>query len=1051
MRNNNRIKCFFPAIFLSCFFTCSQSFAQPDQFVFHHLTSENGLINNIVHSLYQDKKGYVWIGTIDGLQRYDGSRFVSYLPDMHDPGALHNGWINTIFEDSKNRFWVGTSIGAPYLLNRSSGKFYNYGLHLLKGSPVIKGVSKFLEDETGDIWLINDYGYFKLNNTTNQFENFTKLAAVSKDALPLYIDKDDRGNIWFVTQAGFTSYNPASKMINDRSRNPGKLKIFNLKPDLTAFLISGNNFWIGIRDRNVLLKYDISVDQVTEYPFKNADLKKSNSAYLDVKTYKLTGSSDGSVIVDLFGLGIAFYDPVKDSFTEISVNNEDPNGLHGLIDWGTTTLKDREGNMWVTGDDKGLNIFNPAKRKFTFYGTNTGNDTSYSANGFLQDAADGDIYVGYYYPTGGITRFSRDLSFKKKYLYGNSGNTNTSENQAWCLFQNEDGNIWAPNQSKTILNLDTRNDKLSVLRDTALSDNINTLEKDEKSDIWIGCWMNGLKKIDHLTHRVNTFLETGPGSPGMVRNIFSLCFEGDSMIWTGTNEEGLLLFDKRLNRYTQQYLVDEKDPSSISSNIIKKIIRYNDDTLLLATGMGINIFDIKKKLFSNISTKDGLPGNVVETIILDDKKKLLAACDGGFCKINMHTGLITRYGTADGIIDKIFINASLKLKNGNMLVATENGFISFNPDKLTDSPPANPLITGFKVFDKPIHIDSLMDAGAPVKLSYHDNSIVVEFSSLQYNFSDESKYYYKLEGVDPDWVLSGKEQAAHYNQLQSGDYVFSVKSVNRDGQESQKTTALLILITPPFWKTWWFRLIGLLAAVFLVYLIMQQRIRKIKTKEAIKQQITELEIKALKAQMNPHFIFNAMNSIQEFTLMGEVDNANKYISKFSKLLRKVLHQSQENSILLSDEIETLNLYLEIESVRLGKDFSYSIHTDNEAEAQMISIPSMLLQPFVENALHHGLAQKEGKKHLQLNFMIPDHDSLVCEIIDNGIGREKAKELKDKLHSSLQHESLGIKLVEERLRLTGNLGERKTIIDIKDIVSDASMPGGTKVIITIPQL
>ncbi len=1051
INNNNNIAL---AIFLSCLLFYTPSFSQPNRFIFRHLTTENGLTNNIVSSLYQDSKGYIWIGTIDGLQRYDGCRFVNFLPDIHDPEALHNGWINAIFEDSKHRFWVGTPIGAPYLLDRVSGKFYNYGLHLPKTIPLINGVIEFLEDNNGDIWMMNSDGYFRLNNTSNQFENYSRLAGISKNNWPINFAKDNKGNIWFVTKAGIKCYNLASQKIYDKNNNPDNLKILETTPNITTFLISGNNFWMGIRTRNLLVRYDIANNSLVEYPFENTGLKNKDSGRLDVKTYNLTGYKDGSVMVDLFDEGIAFYDPAKDSFTKIRVNNEDPEGLHGVIDWGTVTLKDGDGNMWVSGHDKGLNVFNPSKTKFRFYRSNTTNTLHapyYSANGFVQDPADGDIYVGYYYPSGGIARFSSDLAFKKKYLISHTGNTSALENQVWCLFQDEDGSIWAPNQLRTILKLDTKTDKLSIAKDSTLFSNINFIEKDQKGDIWLGTWSAGLKTINHQTKKTTTFLETAPGASTPARNILSACFEGDSIVWVGTSDQGFLRFDRRTNKYSHQYLYDENDPLSISSNTIKKVIRYNDDTLLLATTMGINIFDEKKKTFHNISTKDGLAGNLVETIVLDDNKNLLAACDGGFCKLNMHSFSVTRYGIADGITDNVFINASLRLKDGKFLISTESGFIAFNPDKLTDAPPPDPLITGFKIFDKAIKIDSMLEASEPVTLSYRDNSVVIEFAALQYSFSDETKYYYQLEGVDHDWILSDKDQAAHYNQLQNGKYVFKVKCVNRDGVSSQNIAVLNIIITPPFWKTWWFRLLASLTLVFMIFWFVQQRIKKIKAREKIKQQITELEIKALKAQMNPHFIFNAMNSIQEYTLMGEVDNANKYISKFSKLLRKVLHQSNQNSILLSDEIETLTLYLEIENVRLGKDFHYEIHVENETEAQVTRIPSMLLQPFVENALHHGLVHKEGNKYLRINFKMPDDDTLVCEIIDNGIGREKAKQLKAAQHTAIKHDSLGIQLVEERLRLLSHPGQKQTTITIKDMVSSTGEAEGTTVTITIPQL
>jgi ligand-binding sensor domain-containing protein len=1006
--------------------------------------------------LFQDSKGYIWIGTIDGLQRYDGNRFVNYLPDIHDPKALHNGLINAIFEDSKHRFWVGTSTGAPYLLNRSTGAFYNYGLHVLNAHHLIDGVGKFIETSNGDIWVMNQSGYYRLNNNTNQFENLNALAGVTKDVWAEHLDQDSSGNIWFVTHAGIRCYNIKSKKSYDKNNNPQHLKIFDLKPDFTAFLISGNNFWIGIPNRTALIKYDISKNIVSEYSLENTDLNNNYTAFFAAKTYQLTGSTDGSVMVDLLAHGIAFYDPFKDRFTEIPIKNEAPTGLHGPIamEWSITTLKDRDGNRWVSGGDRGLNIFNPSKIKFTFYGTNTEKSQAvpgYPANGFIQDSAGGNIYVGYYYTSGGIVQFTDNLVAKKKYLFSKAGNNNLYENQVWCLYKTSDGNIWAPNQAGTILNLNTRNNKLSIINDTALYGNITTIEKDQKGDLWLGYWSEGLKKIDSHTHQVTSFAATIPGAPMQAKNILSIYFDGDRIIWVGTNNQGFFQFNKITGRYSNQYLLNESNMTSISGNVIYKIIKYNSDTLLLATNMGVNIFDKKKKSFSNISTKDGLPGNVVGTMEMDDNQNLWVGCQGGFCKINMHNLSITRYGMADGITDNTFSDASLKLKDGRFIFSTENGFIAFNPNDLKDAYPANPVITGFKVFDKPVIIDSLLDIAKPVVLSYQDNSLSFEFASLQYFFSDEIKYYYQLEGADKDWIAADKTQSAHYSQLQNGNYVFKVKTVNRDGIMSEKIAVLKIVITPPFWKTWWFRIGAFLLAIFIIYWYLQSRIGKIKAQENVKLQITELEIKALKAQMNPHFIFNAMNSIQEFTLMGEIDNANKYISKFSKLLRKVLHQSRQNSVLLSDEIETLQLYLEIEKVRLGKDFSYQISTDNDAEIQVISIPSMVLQPFVENALHHGLVNKEGDKHLLINFKITDDETLVCEITDNGIGREKAEALKTAIHPSLKQASLGIVLVAERLKLLSKPDDKKIVIHIDDIVSSNGVACGTKVTIVIPQI
>jgi LytS/YehU family sensor histidine kinase len=217
----------------------------------------------------------------------------------------------------------------------------------------------------------------------------------------------------------------------------------------------------------------------------------------------------------------------------------------------------------------------------------------------------------------------------------------------------------------------------------------------------------------------------------------------------------------------------------------------------------------------------------------------------------------------------------------------------------------------------------------------------------------------------------------------------------------------------------------------------------------MREQISELEVKALRAQMNPHFIFNAMNSIQHFTLQNDTDNANKYISKFSKLLRLVLHHTQHSKISLEDEIELLHLYLALEGLRMGADFSYHIIVDEEIDAEAIRIPGMIIQPFVENAIVHGLMGKKGSKELMITFTMPSDFYLLCEIKDNGVGREKAQQMKKESHDLLHYESKGIGLVKERLNLLDQDPEYRTKVIIEDLHEDKGEPCGTKVMVEIP--
>ena len=1041
-----------------CFFQLilnSVGFAQQDQYIFRHLSSENGLLNNQVHSIYQDSYGYMWIGTINGLQRYDGNRFVNYMADLNDPEALHSSWVSTIFEDSKHRFWIGAM--APYQLNRSTKKLYNYNIHLLKGSPLITNVAKFLEDKNGDIWLYNKNSYYKLNNSTNQFEDYAGLIGITAKTTPRFLDKDNRGNLWFITSTDIKCYDPVSKKMYSRENNPGQIKLFDFTKTISSFIIARDDACFSVLGEKKIYKYSFTKNAFTEYEFNNSPGNNGLSENFEAKIDNIGGNDNGFYAVVLSGQGIAIYEAGKDTFSEIPIRNNDPNGLHATLELfsGIIPFKDREGNIWVSGD-RGVNIINPDKKHFYFYGSDSATNKqafpAYAVNGFINSSVSKEIYACYYDQTGGIVRFTEDMQFKKQYLYNKNGNTNLKENQIWCLFKDENGDILAPNQAQTMLKLNTKTDQLTLVNDSALFGYINFTKTDTNGDIWIGTWANGLRKIDHLTHKVSTFILPPKGSTVIPKNIWTFSFDGDSIIWVGTNELGLLRFDKRTNTYNDHYLFDENIRSSISSNTIKAIIPYNDDTLLLATGMGVNIFDKKKQVFTHISVKEGLPGNIVENMALDDEKNLWTACDGGFCKINMHTLSITRYGIDDGITDDIFSNAPFfRTNDGRFLVSGARGFMAFRPADITaGQPPPAPVITGFKIFDREVKIDSLVNTTTPLTLSYKENSIAIEFASLLFNSSDKLKYFYQLEGVDKDWILAGQDQSALYNQLQNGDYSFIVKCVNRDGLASTTSAKLKIVIQPPFWKTGWFLLLSFLILVGVIFYIARWLSRRRKEKELLRinyeKQIAVMEMKTLRAQMNPHFIFNSLNSINTFILKSDGENASEYLNKFSRLVRLILDNSRSEWVLLENELNALELYIELESIRFENSFSYHIDVDPAVFPASVLVPPLIIQPYVENAIWHGLMHRKdpgGKISIRI---WKENDELMMQVEDNGVGRKAAEKLKGKKNEL--HRSYGMQITAERLNIINDIYHVNAGVKVTDLYNEANENGGTRVLLTI---
>ncbi len=656
----------------------------------------------------------------------------------------------------------------------------------------------------------------------------------------------------------------------------------------------------------------------------------------------------------------------------------------------------------------------------------------------------------------------------------------------------------------------------------------------------------------------------------------------------------------------------------------------------MATLAGINIFDKHKKTFTVISSKDGLPDNLVLSLALDKEKNLWVTCVSGVCKVNIFTHAVTRYDITDGALETEFSGTFLALKNGKLLVAGSKGFMAFNPADIPQTkPPPDVAITGFWIFDKKLDVDSANASGG-ISLSNEENSIRIEFSSLQFTAPDKVKYYYQLEGVDKRWVQAGTEQAANYNQLQNGHYVFRVRASNREGVYSAHTTNIYIHIIPPFWKQWWFITTMVLLAVALMYWFIkwrEQNIRaieaektkvqeltagqyknqleleqvsnffskalinnsniedvlwdvakkligklgfvdcmiylwnddktklvqragygpkgsfeeiqklpfdvvpgqgvvgyaaekgeaviipdtsvdpryrvdemarqseicvpikyneellgiidsehydknfftgrhlqilnaiatlvagKIKSIEAeqalrkrkeeldnVQQQLAHVQLSALRSQMNPHFIFNSLNSINTFILQNDQDNASEYLNKFSQLIRMILDNSRSEWVLLDNELKALELYIQLEALRFDNVFTYTINVSSDVHPAGVVVPPLIIQPYVENAIWHGLMhRREPGGKIEIN-VFKENNLLLIQVQDNGVGREVAATLKRK--KNLLHKSHGMKITAERLAVVNDVYKVNagvTVTDLKEVTAGVS---GTSVLLTI---
>jgi hypothetical protein len=461
-----------------------------------------------------------------------------------------------------------------------------------------------------------------------------------------------------------------------------------------------------------------------------------------------------------------------------------------------------------------------------------------------------------------------------------------------------------------------------------------------------------------------------------------------------------------------------------------------------------------EKAFTRFDMKKGLSNNSFISLCPNSDSNLWLLSGKGLSVINTHgkflydvpedqTFNFASFASDPRFPHKMFYHSKTK----ELLVGVGGGILSVVPNSENRKRAFPVVVTGITVNGKAINgADRLRSTLYPIPFRF--NSISFDFAGLYYGAAPDFVYEYMLQGYDETWVKADKSYAATYQNLPAQNYLFSVRAKDSQGNIAGTVSSFPFKIIPPFWLTWWFLLLCVLLVVLLCWLLIRSRIQSLRKKAALHQQLAELEAKALRAQMNPHFIFNSLNAIQECIITEKTDTAFEYLSKFSRLLRLVLNNSERAFIALSSELEMLHLYLSLETLRFRQSFTYCIDVDEGIDPEEVQVPSLLIQPYVENALWHGLRMKEGEKKLAIRFFLTAQE-LNIEVEDNGIGRERAAQVKSQKLGADQFESKGTALSQQRIDILNRQYVAKAAISTIDLRDGSFMPSGTRVVIRLP--
>ena len=530
------------------------------------------------------------------------------------------------------------------------------------------------------------------------------------------------------------------------------------------------------------------------------------------------------------------------------------------------------------------------------------------------------------------------------------------------------------------------------LKDLVITD---TIWKDRTTKVffydhkyYIGT-LNGLYEIDE--NKSAKYL--GYLNHALSRRITDIKSTNTGVLWISTNDEGIVAYDKGEVVYAM------KDSNGLSSNICRTLFVHNN-FLWVGTNKGLNKINLSDKKYTTLkySVSDGLPSDVINAVYV---------------------------------------------KDSIVWVGSPAGLTYFNENKIANTSSCILEMMNVKVAGNDKEIDSTYHLG------YNANSIRFDYVAISFKSGGEITYFYKLEGLKNEWQHTNQTRL-DYQSLPSGNYRFQLYALNKFGVRSE-TVKINFTIATPFWRAWWFYTLLLLAAILLTVFFVSRRNKKVREmledRNKTQQQFAALEQKALQAQMNPHFIFNCLNSIQQYILTNDKEKANEYLTGFASLVRQTLDHSEKKTISVSEEAQYLEQYLKMEKMRFGDNFEYSISIGDMVKSDFTEMPALLLQPYVENCLRHGIRyKKDHSGRVDILFDVKDN-VLYCTIKDNGIGREKAAEYKSMQH--IEYQSKGMSLTQKRIQLLNKVYDSNMKVNIIDHTDNFGNASGTEVIIEIP--
>jgi ligand-binding sensor domain-containing protein/signal transduction histidine kinase len=991
------------------------AYSQPNRLQFKHLTPDDGLSSSTVTCILQDSKGFMWIGTYYGLNRYDGYHFIVYNNNSADATSLPHNLVWTLFEDSGKNLFIGTSAGLS-MYDWQKDRFVNFmddpscPLSSYKNS-----VLHIDEDSLGNFWLATDRGLIYFDRKNNKAVHYTQEPGNPKSLSYYNVENvfiDSRNDVWVSTKKGLNLFHPETGTFEHvlKTQRPGQdisgVFFINIAEDHEGNLWFGSYgaglFRLDAKNRTSRILINYRHDPRND---RSLSADRVHSLFIDRRGDVWVGAENG---------GLNCYDRRSDSFSHFRADELDQNSLNNESIY--VIYEDHTCNFWIGTYAGGINISRSNGNAIFDFRKIPGSVTTLSHNsvtGFMHDHL-GGIWIGT--DGGGLNRFDAESGRFDRY---NTQNSNLNSDAVLSIIEDSDQTIWLGTWAGGLNRFDakSRSFKSFTTQNSGIADNnIHSIVEDKNGNLWMASFQNGLIRYQK---KKNVFSHYS--SKNINLNFISVvALAPDGRILVGTSS-GFNIFNPKTCVFEKYFHVPE-NAKSISDNSVLSFAVENDTAVWIGTGNGLNRFNPGTGTFASFSSKNGLPDDVIKGIVFDDSGRLWVSTNKGLCRFNTKNGDCKNLTKSDGLQGNEFnMKSALKLHDGRLLFGGTNGFNMIYPERIIENRNVpRILITDFLIFNKPANIGvkgsplkAQVSATDEITLSHKQSVFTFYFSAMDFTIPEKNQYAYIMEGFDQGWNFVGTQRMATYTNLGPGRYTFRVKGSNNDGVWNETGTSIRITITPPFWRRWWFQGGGLLFLAGLAFGSYKMRTARIRAlnrdlerhvKERTAQlETTNRELEAFTYSVS-HDLRAPLRGMAGFSQMlledyaGKIDDRGKdYLQriqgashrmgnliddllKLSRLTRSEMHFSRVN---LSGLVESI--MREYQKAHPERRMTFTV-----AGGLMVQGDAPLLEVMLRNLVDNAWKFTSRTADANIEFDATQKDgATVYTLRDNGVGFDSA--------------------------------------------------------------